>query len=140
MALAKKSEKIMQLSCIRVLALFILIKINVKNIVSITIKGNRKYLTLAFNKCQRANLCSIINAFFSNQKIIALLKVTYSDQQKHESSCLLSECLSCISPEPLELQKSYFYLFAFSTEELSDEISFFEIRWQNQLTFAKTKF
>ena len=34
----------------------------------------------------------------------------YSDQQKHESSCLLSESVSCISPEPLELQTSYLHL------------------------------
>ena len=47
---------------------------------------------------------------------------SYSDQQKHESSCLLSESLSCISPEPLELQKNYLHLFASSSEELSDEI------------------
>ena len=32
----------------------------------------------------------------------------YSDSQKHESSCLLSDCFSCISPEPLELKKVIF--------------------------------
>ena len=51
---------------------------------------------------------------------------TYSEQQKHESSCLLSDCLSCISPEPLELQKSYSHIFPFSSEELSDEIRVFK--------------
>ena len=31
----------------------------------------------------------------------------YSDLQKHESSCLLSDCFSCISPEPLEIKKLF---------------------------------
>ena len=53
---------------------------------------------------------------------------SYSDQQKHESSCLLSDFLSCISPEPLELQKSCLHLFACSFEDFSDEIRIFEIR------------
>ena len=36
---------------------------------------------------------------------------SYSDQQKHESSCLFSDYLLCTSPEPLELQKViYTYL------------------------------
>ena len=45
----------------------------------------------------------------------------YSDLQKHESSCLLSGCFSCISPEPLELQKIFLRLFASLSEGLSDE-------------------
>ena len=60
-----------------------------------------------------------------------------SDSQKHESSCLLSNCFSCVSPEPIELQKSYLHLFASSSEELSDEIGIIQIRSQNQLIFAK---
>ena len=52
---------------------------------------------------------------------------SYSEQQKHESSCLLSDCLLCISPELLEVQKSYLHLFASSSEELSDEIRIFQI-------------
>ena len=47
-------------------------------------------------------------------------KGIYSDSQKHESSCLLSDHFSCISPEPLELQKSFLRLFASLSEELSD--------------------
>ena len=43
-----------------------------------------------------------------------------------ESSCLLSDCFSCISPEPLELKKSCLHLFAFLSEELSDDIFFFK--------------
>ena len=31
------------------------------------------------------------------------INTVYSDSQKHESSCLLSDCFLCISPEPLEL-------------------------------------
>ena len=42
----------------------------------------------------------------------------YSDSQKHESSCLLSDCFSCLSPEPLELKKSYLHLFASLSKEL----------------------
>ena len=64
----------------------------------------------------------------------------YSDSQIHESSCLLSDCFSCISPEPLELKKSYFHLFASLSKELSDEKEFFQIWLQNQLIFAKTLF
>ena len=64
----------------------------------------------------------------------------YSDSKKHESSCLLSDFFSCISPEPLELQKSYFHQFASLSEELSDEKRIFQIRLQNQLIFAKTLF
>ena len=64
----------------------------------------------------------------------------YSDLQKHESSSLLSDCFSCISPEPHELKKSYLHLFASLFEELSDEKNNFQIRLQNQLIFAKTLF
>ena len=53
--------------------------------------------------------------------------MTYSDQQKLESSCLLSKSVSCISPEPLELQNCYLHRFAPSSEELSDEIRIFRI-------------
>ena len=35
---------------------------------------------------------------------------------------MLSDCLSCISPEPPELQKSYLHLFPSSSEELLDKI------------------
>ena len=55
-------------------------------------------------------------------------------------SFLLSKSGSCISPEQLELQKSYLHLFASSFKELSDEIRIFQIRWQNQTIFAKTLF
>ena len=66
--------------------------------------------------------------------------IEYSDSQKHASSCLLSDCFSCISPEPLELQKSFLRLFAFFSEELSDERKNFQTRSQIQLIFAKTLF
>ena len=62
---------------------------------------------------------------------------TYSDSQKHESSCLLGDRFFCISPEPLELQKIYLHLFTLIFEELSAGIRIFQIRWQNQLIFAK---
>ena len=52
-------------------------------------------------------------------------RMLYSDSQKHESSCLLSNCFLCISPEPLELQKSYLRLLVSLFEELSDEKQFF---------------
>ena len=44
----------------------------------------------------------------------------YSDSQKHESSCLLSDCFWCISPEPFELQKIFKPLIASLFKELSD--------------------
>ena len=43
----------------------------------------------------------------TNTKTVAPT-LPYSDSQKHESSCLLSDCFSCISPEPLELKKKIF--------------------------------
>ena len=64
----------------------------------------------------------------------------YSDSQQHESSCLLSDCFPCISPEPLELKKSYLHFFASLSKELSDERIVFQIRSQYQLIFAKTLF
>ena len=38
------------------------------------------------------------------QNTDAVQKGLYSDSQKHESSCLLSDRFWCISPEPFELQ------------------------------------
>ena len=49
-------------------------------------------------------------------------------------------CFSRIYPEPPELQKSYFHLFASLFEDLSDERKKFQIQSQNQLIFAKTMF
>ena len=46
----------------------------------------------------------------------------YRDPQKHESSSVLIDCFSCVSPEPLELQKSYLHPFASLSEELSDKL------------------
>ena len=44
--------------------------------------------------------------------------------------------IDCISPEPLELQKSYFRLLASLPEELSDEKRIFQIRPQDHLILA----
>ena len=46
---------------------------------------------------------------------------SYSDSQKYESSCFLSDRLWCISPEPFELQKIFLLLLASLFEELSDK-------------------
>ena len=62
----------------------------------------------------------------------------YSDLQKHESSCLLSDRFWCIYPEPFELQKIFFLLLASLFEELSDEKGNFQIGAQNQLILRKT--
>ena len=51
----------------------------------------------------------------------------YSDSQKHESSCLLSDRFWCISPEPFELQKIFLPLLASLFEELSDRKRIFQI-------------
>ena len=40
--------------------------------------------------------------------------------KKNTLSCFLYSCFSRISPEPLELQKSYLHLFASLSNELSD--------------------
>ena len=52
--------------------------------------------------------------------------IMYSDSQKHESSCLLSDHFWCISPEPFELQKIFLSLLASLFEELSGEKEFFK--------------
>ena len=49
-----------------------------------------------------------------------------------------SDCFSCISPEPLELQKSYLRLFASLSEEISDEKRIFEIQLQNHFIIIVT--
>ena len=51
----------------------------------------------------------------------------YSDSQKHESSCLLSDRFWFIYPEPFELQKIFLPLLASLFEELSDEKENFQI-------------
>ena len=45
---------------------------------------------------------------------------TYSDSQKHESSCLLNDRFWCISPEPIELHKIFLSLLGSIFKELSD--------------------
>ena len=62
---------------------------------------------------------------------------SYSDSQKHESICLLSDRFCCISPELLELQKIHLHLFISVFEELLAGTGIFQILWQNQLIFAK---
>ena len=46
---------------------------------------------------------------------------TYSDLQKHESSCLLSDFFSCISSEPFELKKIFLPLLASLFEEIEEK-------------------
>ena len=62
----------------------------------------------------------------------------YSDLQKHESSCLLSDRFGCIYPEPFEVQKQFLPLIASLFEELSDKKEFFQIGAQNHLILRKT--
>ena len=66
------------------------------------------------------------------------LLLTYSDLQKHESSCLLSDRFGCISPEPIDLQKILLPLLASIYEELSDRKDIFQIRAQIHLILRKT--
>ena len=69
--------------------------------------------------------CYLLNALKGPWKMIMLL--FYSDLQKHESSCLLSDRFWCISPEPSELQKIFLPLLASLFEELSDRKGIFQI-------------
>ena len=62
----------------------------------------------------------------------------YSDLQKHESSCLLSDRFWCISPEPFELQKIFLPLLASLFEELSGKKEIFQIGVQIDLILRKT--
>ena len=64
----------------------------------------------------------------SRRKLIYVY--SYSDSQKHESSCLLSDCFSCISLEPLELKKIFYIYLHPCLKSWS----------QNQLMLAKTLF
>ena len=67
--------------------------------------------------------------------------VTVSNKNTHLPVFeIVNMCFSRVSPEPLELQKSYFHLFASLSEELSVEKRIFQIRLQNQLIFSKTLF
>ena len=71
--------------------------------------------------------------------MLAMVKdSTYSDLQKHESSCLLSDRFWCTSPEPSELQKIFLSLLASLFEELSDRKGIFRIRAQIHLILWKT--
>ena len=65
------------------------------------------------------------------------LLLTYSDLQKHESSCLLSDRFGCISPKPFELQKNFLPLLASLFEELSDRKGIFSNRSTNSPDFAE---
>ena len=64
---------------------------------------------------------------------------SYSDLQKHESSCLLSDRFWCISPEPFELQKTFLPLIASLFKELSDKKGIFQIGTQIYLILRKTQ-
>ena len=92
---------------------------------------------IEMKKSQKNLQCPMISV---SSHFVLSFTLIYSDSQKHESSCLLSDCFSRMSPEPLELKKSYLHLFASLFEELSDEKIIFQIQLQNQLIFAKTLF
>ena len=62
----------------------------------------------------------------------------YSDSQKHESSCLLSDRFWCISPELFELQTIFIPLIASLFKELSDRKEIFQIGAQIHLILWKT--
>ena len=83
-----------------------------------------RYFRVALQKVKKRHIQSTIYLsellFCDNRKFkrlyMALMirngkkETSYSDLQKHESSCLLSDCFCCVSPEPLELQK-VFHIF-----------------------------
>ena len=64
--------------------------------------------------------------------------LTYSDSQKHESSCLLSYYFWCISPEPFQQHKIFLPLLGSIFEYLSDKQGIFRIGAQIHLIFRKT--
>ena len=61
----------------------------------------------------------------------------YSDLQKHESSCLLSDRFWCIPPEPFELKNIFKTLIASLFKELSDKKRNFSNRSTNSPDFAE---
>ena len=77
---------------------------------------------------------AILGIFMYKSRIILraesyLLRAeSYSDSQKHESSCLLSDLFWYISSELLELQKIDLNLFISIFEELSAGTGIFQIR------------
>ena len=62
----------------------------------------------------------------------------YSDSQKHESSCLLSDRFFVYMSGTFELQKNLFPLLASLFEELSDRKGIFQIGAQIHLILRKT--
>ena len=79
---------------------------------------------------------NVVSEFFQGYQFI----FRYSDSQKHNSSCLLSDRFWCISPEPFEVQKIFLPLLALLFEELSDRIIIFQIGAQIYLILRKTLF
>ena len=58
--------------------------------------------------CPRRPCSTGCNSLYGGVSVYTIYYWTYSDLQKHESRCLLSDCFLCISPEPLELKKVIF--------------------------------
>ena len=80
-----------------------------------------------------------IVTYYLNRMLCVNYRDTVSNKKTHLAvfkTCVFSR----ISPEPLELQKSYLHLFTSLFKELSDENDFFPIQSQNQLIFLKTLF
>ena len=63
----------------------------------------------------------------SEKTVLNHAKPWYSDSQKHESSCLLSDRFWSKSPEPFELQKIILPLLPSLFEDLSDRKGIFQI-------------
>ena len=86
--------------------------------------------------CHKSGYFSARN-YNKRQKIQLASKIQWVTK-KNTSSCIWNLCFSHISPESLELQKSYMHLFTSLTEKLSDGTRIVQIWSQNQLVFAKT--
>ena len=63
----------------------------------------------------------------------------YSDSQKHESSCLLSDCFSCIISGTTWAKKVIYIYLHPCLKSFQMKKRIFQIRLQNQLIFAKKR-
>ena len=83
-------------------------------------------------------MSSAINVWISLRNAILMNFGATVHNKKTHPPCYSPFRFSRISPEPLELPKIYWRLFASFSEALSAGTRIFNIRWQNQLIHAKT--
>ena len=90
--------------------------------------GGKPRKIKSFNIILTSNYFTAIWNYFASCCHSYYSRARTVSNKKHTSSWFWNLCFSCISSEPIELQKSYFHLFASLSKELSDEKIIFQIR------------